>query len=236
MKKNRLKTVWARFWMRFSGTAPLGRAACAIAGIFWPPFYGRIPLAAMGRGGYVSPRATLHHSRLRTSAKVFIGDGVLIYEDHGGGEVELGTGTHIHRDTTIQTGAGGIVTIGDDTHIQPRCQLSAYKGSITIGKRVEIAPNCSFYPYNHGMDVERPMRQQPVFSKGGIHIEDDVWLGVGTIVLDGVRIGQGAVIGAGSVVTRDIPPMAVVAGVPAKVVKYRDTASASSPSATVTAK
>jgi acetyltransferase-like isoleucine patch superfamily enzyme len=58
-------------------------------------------------------------------------------------------------------------------------------------------------------------------TKGDIVIEDDAWLGVGVVVLDGVRIGKGAVIGAGSVVTRDIPDNAIAVGVPASVVKMR---------------
>ena len=62
---------------------------------------------------------------------------------------------------------------------------------------------------------------QPVWTKGGIIIGDDVWLGVGVNVLDGVRIGKGAVIGAGSVVTKDIPKGAIAAGVPAQIVKIR---------------
>ena len=59
-------------------------------------------------------------------------------------------------------------------------------------------------------------------SRGGIHISDDAWIGVGVIVLDGVRIGKGAVIGAGSVVTRDVPDNTIVAGVPAKVIRMRN--------------
>jgi acetyltransferase-like isoleucine patch superfamily enzyme len=58
-------------------------------------------------------------------------------------------------------------------------------------------------------------------TRGGITIEDDVWIGFGAVVLDGVHIGSGAVIGAGSVVTRDVPAQAVVAGSPARVLKYR---------------
>ena len=58
-------------------------------------------------------------------------------------------------------------------------------------------------------------------TKGGIVIGDDAWLGVGVIVLDGVKIGKGAVVGAGSVVTRDIPDGAIATGVPARVVKMR---------------
>ena len=222
MLSPRFKKRWARFWMRFSGAGRLGRAACWIAGVFSPPFYGRVPLAAMASRGYFAPSATIHHSNIIFGSRVFIGDRVLIYEDHRGGSVELCSGVHLHRDTIIQTGEGGAVTIGDDTHIQPRCQFSAYKGSIKIGSRVEIAPNCSFYPYGHGMVPDRPISQQPLQTKGGIIIDDDVWLGVGVIVLDGVRIGKGAVVGAGSVVTKNIPDGAIAVGTPARVVKMRD--------------
>jgi acetyltransferase-like isoleucine patch superfamily enzyme len=62
------------------------------------------------------------------------------------------------------------------------------------------------------------MRLQPLQTKGGIVIEDDVWIGFGVIVLDGVKIGKGAVLGAGSVVTRDIPDNTVAVGVPAKTI------------------
>lgn len=219
--KTRIRNRWARLWMRFSGPGPLGRAACGLAGLGWPPFYGRLPLAAMGKNGYISPCATLYHSNLGLNARIFIGDQALIYEDHGGGRIELGAGVHIHRDCLLQTGRDGRIVIGDETHIQPCCQLSAYVGAIHIGCRVEIAPNCAFYPYNHGLSSDRPLRQQPVQTKGGIVIGDDAWLGVGVIVLDGVTIGAGAVIGAGSVVSRDIPAMAIAVGNPATVVRIR---------------
>jgi acetyltransferase-like isoleucine patch superfamily enzyme len=66
------------------------------------------------------------------------------------------------------------------------------------------------------------VRDQPLVSKGGIVIGDDAWLGYGVIVLDGARIGRDAVIGAGSVVTGEIPNGAIAAGSPAKVLKLRD--------------
>ncbi len=59
------------------------------------------------------------------------------------------------------------------------------------------------------------------FSKGDIVVDDDVWIGYGATILSGVHVGQGAVIAAGAVVTKDVPPYAVVGGVPAKVIKYR---------------
>ena len=158
---------------------------------------------------------------MKLGKKIFVGDGVMIYEDIGGGSIELGSGVHLHRHSTIQTGQKGSVTIGDGTGIQPRCQLSAYMGNINIGKRVQIAPNCSFYPYSHGMEIDKPIIQQPLQTKGGINIGDEVWIGVGSIVLDGVTIGKGAVIGAGSVVSKDIPDGAIAVGSPARVVKMR---------------
>ena len=133
----------------------------------------------------------------------------------------LGDRVHLYGDTYIQTGDAGTVAIGSDTHIQFRCQLSAYKAPIKIGSKVQIAPECAFYPYAHGIAPDRPIKEQPLTTKGGITIEDDVWLGYRTIVLDGVCIGRGAVIGAGSVVTQNIPPNAIAVGIPARVVKMR---------------
>jgi len=71
------------------------------------------------------------------------------------------------------------------------------------------------------MKLDELIKNQPLQTKGGILIEDNVWLGFGVIVLSGVRIGKGAVIGAGSVVTDDIPAGAIAVGVPARVVKMR---------------
>ena len=76
----------------------------------------------------------------------------------------------------------------------------------------------STYPFK---EVCLGSRQHEAVSKGDIIVEDDVWIGHGATILSGVRIGQGAVVAAGSVVTKDVPPYAIVGGVPAKVIKYR---------------
>lgn len=221
MLSTKLKNRWARFWMKRSGLSRFGRIACQIAGWFEPPYFGRIPLSLLGSKGYISPTAIIHHSKFSISKKCFIGDGVIIYQDREGDAVFLSEQVHLHSGTALQTGMGGKITIGFDTHIQPRCQISAYKGSVHIGKGGEIAPNCAFYPYDHGFLPGVPVRKQPLKSKGDIIIGDDVWLGFGVTVLDGVHIGNGAIIGAGSVVTKNIPEESIAIGNPARIVKTR---------------
>jgi acetyltransferase-like isoleucine patch superfamily enzyme len=85
-----------------------------------------------------------------------------------------------------------------------------------------LAPNCALYSYDHSLAPDKPIRLQPLTTKGGIVISDEAWLGFGTIVLNGVTIGKGAAIGAGSVVISDIPDNAIAVGNPARVVKMRD--------------
>ena len=217
-----LARKWARFWLRFASPTLFGRLACELAGIPFPPYIGRVPLATVGRAkGYFPLSASIHHSNLSWGKGVFLGQRTIIYQDEGGGPVALGSDVHIHRDTIIQTGAGGSVRIGDETHIQPACRISAYCRSVIIGQRVEIAPGCSFYPYNHASVAGTPIRHQPLISRGDIVIDDDVWLGVGATILDGVHIGAGAVIGAGSVVTQDVPENSIAAGVPARIIGRR---------------
>ena len=97
------------------------------------------------------PSATICHNKVHFGANVYVDDGVLFYEDRNGGAITLGAGVHLHRDTFLQTGQGGTIEIGPRTHIQPRCQFSAYLSPIIVGSDVEIAPYCAFYPYDHGV-------------------------------------------------------------------------------------
>lgn len=115
---------------------------------------------------------------------------------------------------------GGNVRIGSHTGIGPFCVLYGH-GGLEIGSSCLIASHVVFIPENHRFDrTDLPMREQGG-SRRGIRIGDDVWLATQVVVLDGVTIGKGAVIGAGAVVTHDIPPYAIAYGVPAKVVGYR---------------
>jgi acetyltransferase-like isoleucine patch superfamily enzyme len=93
------------------------------------------------------------------------------------------------------------------------------QGGITIGDRVYTSPLVQLAAVNHVFaDPSQPFVQQGITAEG-IIVEDDVWIGAGAIITDGVRIGRGSVVAAGAVVTRDVPPHTVVAGVPARTIK-----------------
>jgi acetyltransferase-like isoleucine patch superfamily enzyme len=213
---------WTRFWMQFAGTHAFGRLAARLASWGAPPHKERVALARMHPRGYIEPTATIHHSKFRFGGNIFIGDRVIILQRERGGPVELGDYVCIYRDTIIETGYGGSLILGAHSSIHPRCQLNAYVASIKIGNGVMVAPGCAFYPYDHGIEPDKKIRQQPLQTKGDIVVGDEAWLSYGVIVLSGVKIGSGAVIGAGSVVTSDIPDGAIAVGAPARVVKMRN--------------
>lgn len=224
VRKLRFHHLWGAFWMQFSGLSRPGRLATRIATWFAPPYKARLYLARFTKRGYVAPSAEIHHQALRVGQHVFIGDRVIIFQEQGGGPVELGDRVRIFGDAVLEVGPGGSIRVGPDTRIHRGCQLVAYGTAIEIGRDVGIAQNCAFYPYNHGMAPGTPIARQPVETRGPIVVEDHAWLGVGVIVLDGVRIGRGAVVGAGAVVTKDVPAGAIAAGVPARVLRMRGVA------------
>jgi acetyltransferase-like isoleucine patch superfamily enzyme len=93
--------------------------------------------------------------------------------------------------------------------------------SVSVGDHSVIAPGCFITDHNHGMSALARVDEQRGITKP-VTIGSDVWLGAKVIVVAGVSIGDGAVVGASSVVTRDVPPMAVVAGAPARLLRYRN--------------
>lgn len=125
----------------------------------------------------------------------------------------IGKGTRIDLTTYILPISR--LHLGMHTHINRGCLLRA-AGGITIGNNVSISYKCNIMSGSHKVN-------SPTFESEhkSIVIEDYVWIGVGATILKGVTIGQGAVVAAGSVVTKDVPPYAIVAGVPAKVIGER---------------
>jgi len=110
--------------------------------------------------------------------------------------------------------------VGDHSNIGPYCYIGC-SGLISIGKNVMISPRVSIYAENHVFDsTEDTIKSQGVKRKTVV-IEDDCWIAANSIILAGVTIGKGSVVAAGSVVSKDVPPYSVVAGVPARIIKSR---------------
>jgi maltose O-acetyltransferase len=128
-----------------------------------------------------------------------------------------GCNVNVERGALINSGAD--IDIGDNSGIG----LNAYiLGPLVIGRNVLIGPNCTLMAINHDTShLDRPMIEQGDLPARPPIIEDDVWIGANVTVLPGRRIGTGSVVGAGSVVTRDVPAFAVAAGNPARVLSYR---------------
>ena len=218
----KIKKLLLQWLMRNSGLRGWGRQCTWFASTMVGPYKDKKILANLTDRPYVSPKAQVKCGNLHLGKNAFIDDYVTIYGHADGGGISIGERVHIHRGTIVEVGAGGAITIGPDTHIQANCNLKAFLRDLHIGSNVQVAPQCALSPYEHGFDdIDRPIREQPIHSRGDIVVEDDVWLGLGVVVLDGVTIGQGAVLGARAVVTKDIPPNSIALGVPAKVVRKR---------------
>ena len=132
--------------------------------------------------------------------------------------------------TVISPGASvqGNVHIGHDSSVQSDTFIVGYggkddeKGRITIGNYVRIAGHCMIVGANHRFDrLDIPIHQQGMSEPKGVVIEDDVWIASNCVLLPGVRIGTGSVVGAGSIVTKDIPPRSIAVGNPAHVIRTR---------------
>lgn len=141
--------------------------------------------------------------------------------------VRIGSNTGFGRNLWLHCGGRpgdyghGFVEIGERTSIGCNAVLGA-GGGIRIGNNVLIGQSVNLHSENHVFDdPTRLIREQGV-SYQGIVIEDDVWIGSQAVILNGVTIGRGSVIGAGAVVTRSVPPMTIVIGVPARVIRRRD--------------
>lgn len=126
-----------------------------------------------------------------------------------GEDIDIGYGCRIHKNTCLGNHSG----IG---------RMSEITNGVKIGENVMIGPDVYMCTDNHNFEsTEIPMRLQGFRPRKEIIIGDDVWIGAKVIILPGVSIGTGCVIGAGSVVTKSIPPWTVAAGNPAKVIKNR---------------
>jgi virginiamycin A acetyltransferase len=146
-----------------------------------------------------------------------------IEDSRRGTRIEVGDDTVIDSFVKIKPAGGdGDVVIGASSYINSGTVIYSGNG-VRIGKGVLIAANCTFAPVNH----EYSSRQRTILSqrfrpsKGGIVVEDDVWIGANCVLLDGTRVKQGAVIGAGSILSGIFDEYGVYGGVPPRLIKYR---------------
>lgn len=161
---------------------------------------------------------------VRLARGVYLDEGVYLHAlPHG---IEIGENTYVMHHAELHVynfrdlpKAG--IKIGKNCLISEFSVLRG-QGGITIGDNVYTSPFVQIVAVNHVYDdPSRPIIEQGITAQG-IVIEDDAWIGSSAIILDGVRVGKGAVVAAGAVVSKDVPPHTVVAGVPAKVIKEID--------------
>ncbi|UJA21849.1 acyltransferase [Thermoleophilia bacterium SCSIO 60948] len=135
------------------------------------------------------------------------------------GKVRFGRFCWIGHGTKIRCHEG-VVEIGAKTVFGQECTISAYQ-RVRIGEQCVIADRAMFIDFDHGVtEVERPIRQQGIYKRDVV-VGSNVWIGYGACILRGVSVGDNAIVGTSAVVTRDVPANAVVAGIPARVIRYR---------------
>jgi acetyltransferase-like isoleucine patch superfamily enzyme len=160
---------------------------------------------------------------IRHPDKISLGNGVVIddyalLDARGGGEngIEIGDRTLIHRGSVVQAKAGP-VRIGAETNVGAGSVIVSMGGTY-IGDRVGIGGGCYISGGSFGIATkDGSLRDQQKYTKGPVRLDDKVWLGMRVTVLDGVHVGEGCIVGAGSLVTRDLPPYSVAAGHPAEI-------------------
>lgn len=135
------------------------------------------------------------------------------------GKLVLGEMNTIYPGVTIRIKEGWMVT-GDEVSFGPGCHVYEPRAGLTIGDYCMIGGGVLICGVNHGTELGKPMRLQQAKS-APVVIGDDVWIGMGAVITPGVTIGSGAIIAAGAVVTKDVAPYSMVAGVPAKFIRNR---------------
>ncbi len=157
--------------------------------------------------------------RWRTDGLVFFGRRLEI-EIAPHGEVRFGRFVWIGDRSKIRCHEG-VVEIGAKTVMGQECTISAYQ-RVRIGQQCVIADRAMFIDFDHGVvEVERPIRLQGIYKRD-VEVGSNVWIGYGACILRGVRVGDNAIVGTNTVVTKDVPANAVVAGVPARIVRMRE--------------
>ena len=156
--------------------------------------------------------------RLKLDGFAFVGPGCKLQVGRGA-VLELGRWCWVGHGCKIRCHEG-VVSIGSKSVMGQECTISAFQ-HVSIGRECVIADRTMFIDFDHGMvEVERPIRLQGIYKRD-VRVGNNVWIGYGACILRGVTVGDNAVIGTNSVVTKDVPANAVVGGVPARLIRMR---------------
>jgi acetyltransferase-like isoleucine patch superfamily enzyme len=176
--------------------------------------YARL-IVRLGRRKLLTP----YGRRLRLDGLAFIGPNVVLQIGRNA-RVELGRWSWVGHGTKIRCHEG-VVSIGAKTVLGQECTISAYQ-HVEIGRECVIADRVMLIDFDHGIvEVDRPIRHQGIYKRD-VRVGNNVWIGYGACILRGVTVGDNAVIGTSAVVTKDVPPNAIVGGVPARIIRMRD--------------
>jgi len=145
---------------------------------------------------------------------------LVTFEIGRGARVALGRWSWIGHGCKIRAHEGEVV-IGAKSVLGQECTISAFQ-HVSIGRECVVADRVMMIDFDHGIvDVEQPIRQQGIYKRD-VRVGHNCWIGYGACVLRGVTIGDNCVVGTSAVVTRDVPANAIVAGIPARVLRMRE--------------
>jgi acetyltransferase-like isoleucine patch superfamily enzyme len=157
--------------------------------------------------------------RLQTDGIAFVCPGVR-FEIGKGARVVLGRWSWLGHGCKVRAHEGEVL-IGAKTVLGQECTISAYQ-HVAIGRECIVADRVMLIDFDHGVvEVERPIRLQGIYKRD-VDVGHNVWIGYGACILRGVQVGDNAVIGTNSVVTKDVPDNAVAGGVPARTLRMRE--------------
>ncbi|MDP1678351.1 MAG: acyltransferase [Bacteroidota bacterium] len=196
-------------------------SVCAIRGLLRIPFLGSAKgILLIGKG------VIIRHAKHLHVGKSFIAEDYCEIQSISRRGIVFGNRVTVGRFAIIrptnfyggELGEG--LKVGNNSNIGPYNYIGC-SGYIEIGNNVLISPRVSIYAENHAFsEADVVMKEQGV-ERSTVIIEDDCWIAANSIILSGVRVGRGSIVAAGSVVSKDVPPYSVVAGVPAKIIRSR---------------
>ena len=161
-----------------------------------------------------------YRERLALDGLAFVGPGCAL-EVGERGRLELGRWSWVGHGCKLRAHEGTI-SIGAKTVMGQECTISCFQ-HVSIGRECVIADRVMMIDFDHGVvEVDRPIRLQGIYKRD-VRVGNNVWIGYGACILRGVTVGDNAIIGTNAVVTRDVPENAVVGGVPARVIRMRET-------------